>query len=368
MALIRPRAQTASSKPAATRRTTTGSRFNYTPPTAEELRERATRKGSRDSFFASDVQFFTPKVGENNIRILPPPPEKRDEWRSYGVTLYVHYGIGADEAAYLCLDKMKGEACPVCEERSRAKAAGEEELTNDLRATTRIAVYLVDRDQEGKGPLIWNMPQTIDADICGRSVDKKTGEVYAVDDPTAGYDVSFIREGQSMTTKYKSIDIARRSSSLSEDEAVATRWLDHVCANPIDDKLIDYDYAHIKNALFGAATSETQQPETPPPAVVSDKPATPRIPLRGSKIAAKSAAVESTPDKPTYDEVMAMNEDDIGALGEEFKLTFPDDGFAGLDEARTWTVEQLELTPPEPEPTAAPKGWRDRLRSASKAK
>ncbi len=355
---------TPSSKPAVRR--TGASSFNYRPPSAEQLRERAQRKGTRDSFFDAGVQFFTPKVGDNTLRILPPPPDKQDEWKSYGLTLYVHYGIGADEAAYLCLDRMKGEPCPVCEERARAKAEGEDDLAQELRPVQRIATYTIDRDQEGKGPLLWNMAASIDSDICGRSVDKKSGEVYAVDDPVNGYDVTFIREGQGLTTKYKSIEIARRASPLSEDEDVAARWLQFVCDSAIDDKLIFHDYTHIKNALSGGTRAPAAEPE--PTAAAKSAP---RIALRGGKSAPAVAEPDPTldADKPTYEEITAMNEDGIATVGEAFDLKFPDDGFGSDEEMHNWVAEQLGITIPKKtaEPAAGkPASWRDKLRSATK--
>jgi len=366
MVMVRSnKTSTTSSKPAV-RRASGG--FDYRPPSAEQLRERAQRKGTKDSFFDAGVQFFTPKVGDNTLRILPPPPDKRDDWKSYGLTLYVHYGIGADEAAYLCLDRMNGEPCPVCEERARAKAEGEDDLAQELRPIQRIAVYVIDRDQEGKGPLLWNMAASIDSDICGRSVDKKSGEVYAVDDPVNGYDVTFIREGQGMTTKYKSIEIARRASPLSEDEDVATRWLKFVCDNAIDDKLISHDYNHIKNALSGG--TRTPEAESARPA---ESKSAPRIALRSGKTAPKAAEpdpdVTLDADKPTYEEIAAMDEDGIAAVGEAFDLTFPDNGFASDEEMHNWVAEQLGIPVPKKaaEPAAGkPASWRDKLRSATK--
>ncbi len=363
MVMVRSNKTSTSSKPAVRR--SGGGNFNYRPPSAEELRERAQRKGNKDSFFESGVQFFSPKVGDNTLRILPPPPDKRDDWKAYGITLYVHYGIGADEAAYLCLDRMKGEPCPVCEERARAKAEGEEDLAQELRPVQRVAIYVVDRDQEGKGPLLWNMPASIDADICGRSVDKKSGEVYAVDDPVNGYDVTFLREGQGMTTKYKSIEIARRPSALSEDEEVATRWLQFVCDSAIDDKLVFHDYNHIKHALSGGA------PDAEPEQPAASKPA-PRIALRGGK-AAPAPVDDPDPtldaDKPTYEEIAAMDEDGIAAVGEAFNLTFPEDGFASDEEMHNWVAEQLGVVVPKKTAESAsgkPASWRDKLRSATK--
>lgn len=338
-----------SSAPAASRPA-----FIYTPPTTEELRERALRRGSRDSFFTQDVQFYTPKVGDNVLRILPPPPDKRAAWRSYGVVLYIHYGIGVDEGAYLCLDKMKGDPCPVCEERTRAKSEGEDDLAQALRPTGRVAVYVVDRDQEGKGPLIWNMPPTLDSDICGLAVDKKSGEIYPVDNPDAGYDITFSRTGQGMLTKYSSIQIDRRPSPLSEDPATAERWLAYVCDHPLDEKLVFHDTDHIRATFGGGIVRRDAKPSAAPSPATGAAP--PRTQLRAPAAASAAAA------GPTYAAVQAMTVDEIGALGGEFGLEFPETGFGSLAELRTWACEQLQLDPPAaPSTSGAKSDWRTRL-------
>lgn len=357
---IRARGTTGRTGPTV-QRTTVG-RFAYKPPSAEELKERAQRRGSRDSFFAPHVNFFTPKVGPNILRILPPPPAKRDEWRSYGIELFIHYGIGTDEAGYLCLDKMKGETCPICEERTRAKAAGEDEYASQLRPNTRISVYMVDRDQEGKGPMVWNMPQSLDADICGRAVNKKTGEVYAVDDPEEGFDISFNREGQGLITKYKSIEIDRERSPLSDDPGTVTKWLDYVVANPLDEALLFYDYEHIKAAFAGTPHSQPAEPSRPLPGAAAAVPGG-RVRLRASPAA--TPAPDGAPnDLPTYKELQGFNLEQLGELGAIFGLEFPEEPFNSDEEVRQWVCEQLKIPlPAKAAPTAsAPKAnWRDKL-------
>ena len=368
MPKIQPRGTTARVAPATGRTTVGKTAFAYKPPSAEELKERAQRRGSRDSFFAQHVNFFTPKVGPNILRILPPPASKRDEWRSYGVELFIHYGIGTDEAGYLCLDKMKGEPCPICEERTRAKAAGEDEYAAQLRPNTRVSVYIIDRDQEGKGPLVWNMPQSLDADICGLAVNKKTGEIYAVDDPEAGFDISFNREGQGMITKYKAVQIDRERSPLSEDPASAAKWLEYVVTNPLDDQMIFYTYDHIKAAFAGTPHSAPAEGTTTTAVAPRSSPAAPggRVRLRGAAATAETAPAPSSASQdtpPTWEEMQSYNLEQLGEVGAVFGLDFPDEAFESEDQVRTWVCEQLKITPPKvaPAPAAAKGNWRDRL-------
>ena len=371
-------AQSSSTRTASARGTVSSkSGFQYKPRTAEELREQAQQRSSRDSFFPPGIQFFTPKVGDNILRILPPPPEKGDDWRSFGFRLHVHYGIGPDEAAYLCLDKMKGEKCPICEERTVAKNAGQEDLVDALRIVDRIAVYVIDRSQEGKGPLIWNMPSGVNSDICGRSVDKRSGKVYNVDDPEEGYDVTFTREGQGQITKYKAIEISRDQTPLSEDPGTTEDWLKHVVENPLDEILVYYDYDHIKSALGvsdgGGAVVRTQEKESKSGKNAGGTKTSNRQTASSTKKEEKKA--DANPELPTYEQLLELDDDAIAGLAEENKIEFPDDPFDDRESLCNWMAEQLgievpgaaaeEDPPVDPEP-AKKSSWRDKLKQTTK--
>lgn len=385
MALIKPRTGTAAKSGGAM------ARFQYRPRTAEEMRQRANRPtGSRDSFFNQGVEFFTPKAGDNTVRILPPT---WDDARHYGVDIFIHYGIGADESAYLCLDKMRAEPCPLCEERARASAAGEEELADALRPRSRVAVWVIDRTQEGKGPLVWNMPATLDKDISNVCVDKQTQDVYAVDDPNEGYDVSFKREGMDQRTKYTGVQVARRTSPLSEDADIAQKWLDFIAGHPLPTVLQYRDYDTIRAAYAGQAPPKAKEGSGGAPAASSaarggssaraalhapvESPATPAAPT-GARIPRRGAAAAPAPPPtnegggteealPTWDEVHMLDEEALSGVIEDFSLEAPEDGFGATVEAQDWVCEQLGIPRPAPKAwapaAAAAKGsWKDRLR------
>lgn len=246
---------------------TTRPKFEYNPRTASDLKRRATQGGtSRDGFVNADVKFFTPKPGDNRIRVLPPTWENADH---FGFEVFVHYGVGTDNSAYACLDKnasaTESGPCPVCAERSRADSSGEKEYADSLRPNKRVSVYVVDRDRQQEGVLFWNMPWTVDRDLCARAVDKITGEVYNLDDPESGYDVTFTREGQGQTTKYIGTEIARRPSPLSDDPAQQQVWLDYALAHPIPTQIMYHSAEHIAKVFSGQASAETK-PEPQPTA------------------------------------------------------------------------------------------------------
>jgi hypothetical protein len=273
--------------------------FKYQPRTAEDMKKRASQNGSsRDQTFSNDVQMFTPSEGDNNIRILPPT---WDHAKHFGYDVYMHYDIGPDGAQYLCLDKMEGKPCPICEERLVATEKGDTEYADKLKPGKRVLVYVIDRDKEKEGVKLWSMSWTIDRDLCALAVDKRTGELYAIDDPEDGYDVSFERKGTGLTTKYLGLQVARRSSSLGNDD-----WLEQVAKTPIPDLLNYFDYDHIKAQFSGKKADEASDDESG-----SDDDAP-----RGRSKYQESAHKEASParresKKPkeiTYDDVVSVED------------------------------------------------------------
>jgi hypothetical protein len=208
------------------------------------LEKRAAQQGGDfQGFIIDEVKVYTPKKGDNYIRILPPTWEGADH---YGLDLWVHYGIGPERAAVLCLRKMKNEPCPLCEAMARAERSGDEELAKELKPGRRVIVWVINRNDEQQGPLVWPMAWTLDRDICKISRDKRTGAVYAIDHPDEGFDVSFEKEGEQMMTKYTGIQLARRATSVDQES------LDFVAELPLPDVLRWRDYAEVATIFEGS--------------------------------------------------------------------------------------------------------------------
>jgi hypothetical protein len=229
--------------------------FVYRQRTKEQVSARANQKsGNFDSYFKDIHKVFVPKEGEYQLRFLPPTWEDPSH---YGLDLFVHYGIGTDSQSYLCLASMKGEPCPICEERKRAERRGDAEYVKSLSPTKRVAVWLVDRDAEKDGPQIWAMPWTFDRDLALLSVDKASGEVICLDDPDEGYDFIFTRKGSSINTKYIGLQVARKPTPISDDDSGMT-WISHVLKNPLPDTLVFYSYDHIAAVFSGGKPEERE--------------------------------------------------------------------------------------------------------------
>lgn len=229
--------------------------------------------GMYDNYISADAQLYSPKEGECSIRILPPTWEDTDKWGDgWEIGVYLHYGVGPDNGSYLCLDKMKGEPCPVCEARRNTNDTDE---ADQFKASYRCLCWVIDRDNEKAGPMVWSMPVSLFREINARSVDKKSNTPILIDDPEEGYDVVFNRAGTGIKTKYTAVEVMREPSPLHEDEKLQGRWLAHITEHSLPSVLNFFEAEHIEKVLFGKvarrpaedgeiATEDTVKAPSPP--------------------------------------------------------------------------------------------------------
>lgn len=222
-------------------------RFNYKKSSYEEMEKRANQNaGAKDSYFKDEFNVFKVKEGDMCMRFLPPTWKDAEH---YGFEIYVHRGIGADKSDYLCLAKMKGEVCPLCEERE--VFSEDADYASKLKPQRRYVVWLINRDDEKAGALLWSMAWTIDRDIARISVDKRTKEVYFIDDTGDGWDLNFTMEMVKSKTysgpTFIGYQLAKRSSVLFPEEKEVKIIEDFITVNPIPNCLKYYDYDYLTN-------------------------------------------------------------------------------------------------------------------------
>ena len=237
--------------PAKPRGGSTRRRFEYKPRSQTQVSRRANQSsGNFDSYIQDDVETWTPDAGDRTIRILPPTWDDPDD---FAFDIFVHYGIGTDEQAYLCRSAMLNEDCPICDERATAIANGDEEYAKELAATKRCVAWIIDRDKEKEGPKIWAMPVTVNKGINKIVIDKRTGEVLPIDDPENGYDIEFTREGTGLKTKYTAIMVSHHPSPLHDDDAMFDKWIGVALDNPVPDLLVYHDYDYVLRVFNGGS-------------------------------------------------------------------------------------------------------------------
>jgi hypothetical protein len=227
--------------------------FRYVERDAKSLKDRAEQRGgSFDSIFKSGTDTFRPRVGNNSVRILPPTWENPEH---YGYDVFVHSYVGPDSSTYLCLNKMKNERCPICEEAKAAKDDGETEEAKELGYKKATLLYVLDREEDDNKPLVWQISWSMDKDIAALGTDPKSGKVLDVDHPDRGYDLFFKRQGQGLKTKYNGHSFDRDETPICEKEKDQDEVIDFITENPIPD-LLDYKSAdYLEKVMSGTGAS-----------------------------------------------------------------------------------------------------------------
>lgn len=238
--------------------------FTFKKRSATTVEARANQQGGGfEGFIKDEYRTFTPKNGDNAVRICP--RDASEEAEHYGEDVWVHYSVGPDKAGVICLAKMFNSPCPVCEERQRAERRGDEEAVKALKPARRVLVWMIDRKNEDQGPLLWPMAWTVDRDISKAARDRETGAFYFIEDPDEGYDVYFDRSGNPPIVEYSGYQLARKPNSLS------AKILDHIVKNPLLETLRLRDYDEVKKLFDGA--QDKPEPKAEPdrrPALVRE--------------------------------------------------------------------------------------------------
>jgi hypothetical protein len=293
--------------------------FNYQARNEDAWKKRADQSGSQfDSFTKDEFKNYALRKGENCVRILPPT---WDSPAHYGYDVWIHYSVGPNQGTVLCLQKMRNQKCPICEAHVKAESIGREDA-KDLKPGRRVLVWILDRKEETT-PVLWAMAWTVDRDISKICKDRQSGELYQIDHPNAGFDLSFDKEGEKLQTKYTGFQLARRPSS------VADAHLQYVADNPLPTVLLWRNYDEVK-ALF--------EGEAPPGETVISKPI-------GLVKEGTAPAVKSQPAQAAQEEQLCSKQ--INIKGVAYACALPQ----GHKEEHDYSIEvpmvDLKLEPQE---------------------
>lgn len=315
--------------------------YTYRARNSEQVKSRIASAGGTliDPYLRDDVKLFTPKVGVNIVRIIPPTWEGAEH---YGFDLFLHYDVGADRGVYACIRHMRNEACPLCDERKRADDAKDKAYSDKLKPNKRVLVYIIDRNQEKEGPMVWSMPWTMDRDILSVSVDKRTQEVYSPDNPVEGFDVEFERKGTGLNTEYLGISLSRRSSPLGDPQ-----WLEYAMKNNLPSVIQYYPTDRIEK-IFRATG-----PKSTPPAEAAAAAERPAVSTARTEAPARQSVAAPAKD---WDSIHRMSYDQMVALADAEGLKIDPKSAKDDADLADWICELLKIEKGAPPPPAAAAG------------
>jgi len=205
------------------------------------------------------VKTYKAAEGRNIVRILPPTWPKASH---YGFPIWVHYGVGPKEGAYLCLRENKTspyKRCPLCEELYSLGARATPEDRKALLPTQSIIYYILDRNQPQQGVLLWRVSGAADSEIAAQSVNRRKGSVLNIVDPEEGYDLEFMRSGQKLNTRYRGYQVVREDSPMTDDDRHFEEVLDIIFDKPLPETLNFYKPEHIE-AVYSGKVSDEDEP------------------------------------------------------------------------------------------------------------
>jgi hypothetical protein len=236
--------------------------FEYKPsdPTISTRAAQGGGNSRYDNALDTPVGVWVPAEGKNRVRILPRTWGDDEGPAHWGYEVAIHYGIGPDNGSFLCNQTMKGEACPICDERSRLNRLGDEEGAKAIRVSRAVVVYVVDRDKPQDSPKLWKMPMSIFRDICDLSCSGNT--VLPIDHPVEGFDIEFRRAGQGLMTKYSGLQISRDATPAMDSPDELERVLRIISENPIPAAFNYKDAAYIAR-VFGSTEAPAPTADAP---------------------------------------------------------------------------------------------------------
>lgn len=335
--------------------------FVYRPRSAETIKKRAERQGGRfDSPFTGNFDTFTPKQGENNIRILPPSWDGAHE--DYGYTVWMHGWVGADGSSYLCPAKTVlpealakelklSKKCPICNAAKRARDDNDDDEMRQLTATEKVICWIIDRDDE-PSPKLWTISWSMDREINAQCYDrKKPDRALLLDHPDEGYDLQFRRTGVKLNTRYIGLKLDREPSGISEDPEVQEDILTFVQENPIPDLLKFYDTDYLENVISG--TAEEKDEELDEETTEDEDEATtrkPKLRARGNSDGERDKSDDGDDEETTEDEDEPDEENGDEEEGDEEEAEGDEE--EGDEEETEGDEEEPEDEPAEEERTA----------------
>lgn len=212
--------------------------------------------------------------GEHLIDIIPYPagnydPEAKPGDPTYVLILWVHYAIGVNQDAYVCLARNYNKPCPICEYREEIRRHEDfnedlvKELTPKRRSIYNVVVYDTDKET-AKGVQIfdsahWCMEKHLAAlaKIPERGASRAVVPYIYFPDPDEGKTVAFTRKGTKRNTEFLG------HKFLDRDYAIPDEYLE--AAFQLDECIIVCEYEEIQLAFMGGADDSAPVEEAPAP-------------------------------------------------------------------------------------------------------
>ncbi len=173
-----------------------------------------------------DIEEFVPKA--TNIVQFIQPAFPKGYW---GYLCHVHRWIGADNLDFTCLEKGgagKGP-CPICIERDRASARGDDEMKKDYRPSKRYLYWVIDLSEDvtinvDRVKLFQVSEYLFDQELLkrvSRNIAQPGGgvkaEITIISNPKKPFAVSFSKKGEKRGLEFFGFDLQEGTPFADQD-------------------------------------------------------------------------------------------------------------------------------------------------------
>jgi len=178
--------------------------------------QRKTREGTSGKYNYTDVRAleragitqYKSQPGSNFMRVIDLHFSQytKEKKPFYGKAVYVHNHVGADDRTFLCMKKMYGLPCAMCDLSEKLKSVDPNDARiKELWPSSRYLFFVFDTrsaDTERKGLQWYDAPAAIKDGIVSLSTDPRTNRTIDISSRDEGMDVVFDRVGSGINTKY----------------------------------------------------------------------------------------------------------------------------------------------------------------------
>jgi len=234
----------------------------------KQMKTNATEaaKGFKQNVFdmeqLGDTKFYAPEEGKNKIDIIPylAGTDKHPAGIAKGDPEYVlvyhkHKGLGPEQKNSAVCPKMTfGSKCPICEERDKLMADGQEELANGIKAKKYAAYWVIDKTKDEDELSLFDIQYFFfEKELCDASMNPDDDEDSVTERPVpfaaleGGFSVKFRATeetfGKAKFKKFKDFKFIKRKEDY--DECILEETI------PLDSLLVVKSYAELKELLYG---------------------------------------------------------------------------------------------------------------------
>lgn len=218
-----------------------------------------------------EVQFFSPAEGRNRINIIPytiksknHPLVKKGEFevgdKDYVMDIFVHRGVGPNEASVLCLKNTYGKPCPICEQSALLRKQGKEDEAGALKPSRRVFYNVQDLKNPDVLKVFEASHYLFEKELIDEARDDEEGGFVDFADEESGKEIKFrcskTSKGGFEFNEFKSFSFEDRDENIPDELLESAISFDEIMNVPT--------YEEAEKILYGRDDADDEEEDEVP--------------------------------------------------------------------------------------------------------